>query len=236
MDPPPYPDHREYKGVPESESEADIALPELEPKEPEEEPLQPAPIRKRGFLRRHLLTILLILLSLTTVLLIVTITAAVTVQPLRHYLHEISKTTRAERSCGHTAREAEALGCEFDPLSACWMHRDCPRDYTDEFLAFLGGKPFDYYYDQAATRRIETWDELAHLGYYWSSTREHLVHCSFVLRRGHDTTNRGARVDNMAGDLHHNDHCAEFLMENLGKSDEQLDLIGTYGEVGFLTC
>ncbi|RJE24607.1 hypothetical protein PHISCL_03031 [Aspergillus sclerotialis] len=237
MEPPPYPEHneykdRKYKSVPESEAETDIALPELEQKGPEE----PAFVKRQSFLRRRLVTILLILLSLTTILLIATITAAITVAPLRTYIHKISKTERPVLGCGQTVMEAEEIGCEFDPLAACWMHPECPRDYTDEFLTYLDGRPFAYYYDQAATRRIESWQNLSRLGYYWSSTREHLVHCSFILRRGHDTRNRGARVDSMAGDLHHSDHCSQFLMDNLGKSDEQLDQIGTYGEVGFLTC
>lgn len=234
MDPPPYPSHHDYKSVPESEAEIDIALPELEQKEFEKD--EPPPRRKRGFLRRHVLTILLILLSLTTALLILSITAAITIQPLREYLHTLSKTTRPVRSCGQTATEARARGCEFDPLAACWLHKDCALDYTEEFLSFVDGKPFEYYYDQAGTRKMEHVDEIAELGYYWSSIREHLVHCSFILRRGHDTRDRGARVDSMAGDLHHSDHCSEFLMDNLGKTEAELDRIGTYGEVGFLTC
>lgn len=138
--------------------------------------------------------------------------------------------------CGSTTAEAEALGCEYDPLAACWMHPDCPHDYTDEFITYNDGNPFHYYYDHEGTREIESWYDLSQLGYYWSSTREHLVHCSFILRRGHDTKARGARVDSMAGDLHHNDHCAQFLADHLGESPEELEILGTYGEVCFLSC
>jgi hypothetical protein len=38
---------------------------------------------------------------------------------------------------GLTTNEAEALGCSYDPLAGCWLHKECPHDFTDEFaLAF----------------------------------------------------------------------------------------------------
>lgn len=244
MNPPPYTDHHEYKAVPDSDVEEDVVLPELQTKGKDR--FTPGPGRRPNFLKRHLSTILIILLTLTVLLLLLAVTAAITLQPIRTaILLRISNsksttitttTNREDLSCGNTTEQAESLGCEYDPLSACWMHPDCPRDYTDEFITYNNGDSFHYYYNHEGTRRIDSWYDLSQLGYYWSSTREHLVHCSFILRRGHDTRARGARVDSMAGDLHHSDHCSEFLADNLGKSREDLEQLGTYGEVGFLSC
>lgn len=234
MDPPPYADHHDYKAVPASDEDADaddgVPDPHLKMRSP----------TKPSFLKRHLATILIVLLSLTTLLLLLAVTAAITLPPIRSaILLRFSAdypNPRPVLHCGNTTAEAEAQGCEYDPLAACWLHPDCPHDYSEEFMTYNDGEPFHYYYDQAKTRRFESWDELAQLGYYWSSTREHLVHCSFIIRRGQDTRARGARVDSMVSSLHHVDHCAEFLADQLGKPLETLEEMGTYGEVGFLEC
>jgi hypothetical protein len=142
---------------------------------------------------------------------------------------------RTPLSCGNSTEEAEALGCVYDVLAANWIHQDCPRDYVDEFYYFQNGTAWPYYADQNGTHQMSFY-ELAHNGYYWSSTREHLVHCSFMLRRGHDVMARGDRLDGLVGKLEHANHCAQYLMENLGLPDEELDKIRTYGTIGFLIC
>ncbi|EPE33498.1 hypothetical protein GLAREA_06511 [Glarea lozoyensis ATCC 20868] len=140
---------------------------------------------------------------------------------------------RTPLSCGNSTEEAEALDCEYDVLAANWLHRDCPRNYVDEFYYFQNGTAWPYYTDQNGTHQMSLY-ELAHKGYYWSSTREHLVHCSFMLKRGHDVMARGDRLDGLVGSLEHANHCAQYLMENLGLPDEELDKIRTYGTIGFL--
>ncbi|CAL3969035.1 unnamed protein product [Diplocarpon coronariae] len=143
---------------------------------------------------------------------------------------------RAPLSCGSSPSEAEALGCVYDALAANWVHNSCPRDYHDEFYYYQGAStPFIFYRDRNGTQPM-TWEELGRNGEYWSSTLEHAVHCSFILKRAVDVVARGGRLDNLTGSHKHAAHCTDYLREHLGESMERLEEIHTYGTIGFLTC
>lgn len=142
-------------------------------------------------------------------------------------------------ACGNSTAEAKAHGCSYDPLSACWLPKECPRDYNHEFSHFNNGKPFVYFYDEAATRQMKDYDEVGmnENGHYWTSVREHLVHCLYLLRRGHDVHMRGDRLDSMLGSIEHVDHCTDFLANWLRRDDPALNHIGTQGKTScFNTC
>ncbi|KAJ5550394.1 hypothetical protein N7535_001665 [Penicillium sp. DV-2018c] len=145
---------------------------------------------------------------------------------------------RVRYSCGNSTEEARKLGCAYDPLAGCWLHKECPNDYTHEFAHFNNGKPFVYYYDEAGTRQMKDYTEVGdNPGHYWTATREHLVHCLYLLRRGHDVHMRGDRLDNMLGDLEHVDHCTNMLADWLRRPDPALDALGTQGFTHcFMNC
>lgn len=73
--------------------------------------------------------------------------------------------------------------------------------------------------------------------FYWTSIREHLVHCLYLLRRGHDVHMRGDRLDTMLGDLEHVDHCTDMLANWLRRPDPVAESIGTQGQTHcFMSC
>ncbi|KAE8313936.1 hypothetical protein BDV41DRAFT_576358 [Aspergillus transmontanensis] len=146
---------------------------------------------------------------------------------------------RTRLSCGNSTEEAEALGCTYDPLSACWLHQECPHDYVKEFTEFNNGKPFIYYYDKERTRQMKDYNEVGRNvnGFYWTSNREHLVHCLYLLRRAHDVHMRGDRLDTMLVDIEHTDHCTNMLANWLRRPDPALDELGTQGQTHcFMSC
>jgi hypothetical protein len=65
---------------------------------------------------------------------------------------------RVPLSCGNSTEKAEALGCAYDVLAANWLHRDCPRDYVDEFYHFQNGTAWPYYSDQKGTHRMSLYE------------------------------------------------------------------------------
>lgn len=208
-----------------------------------------------SFFKRNLAAITINGLILVLILLVMAVIAAITIEPFRQILILRTSSTgsnylkgqrqclptapRTTLSCGNSTAEAEEKGCTYDPLSACWLHQECPRDYSDVFATFNDGKPFIYYYDEAATHQMKDYAEVGHNenGYYWTSVREHLVHCLYLLRRGHDVHMRGDRLDSMLADIDHVDHCTNFLANWLRRPDPSLEHLGTQGKTDcFMSC
>ncbi|CAG8951492.1 hypothetical protein HYFRA_00007408 [Hymenoscyphus fraxineus] len=142
-------------------------------------------------------------------------------------------------NCGTTLTEAKSLNCTFDPLSVAWLPPDCPRDGTSEFIDFLGnGTKWKYWYDRAGTQEIGSPYELAHIGEngtYWTTQREHITHCAFMMLRVHRAMERGdGRGDMLVRKYEHSRHCLMYLVTLArGEDDER---ITTSGNVGFGDC
>lgn len=216
------------------------------------------PRRRRSvsqFLKRNLGAITITGLLLVVTLLVVAVIAFISVKyPNKAFLITnpyaspdapegqrqcLPPAPRTTLSCGNSTTEAKERGCSYDPLSACWMHESCPHDYTDVFTTFNDGKPFIYYYDEAATRQMKDYDEVGENanGFYWTSVREHLVHCLYLLRRGHDVHMRGDRLDSMLANIEHVDHCTDFLADWFRRDDPALDRLKTQGKTDcFMSC
>lgn len=216
---------------------------------------------RRGFqqfLKRNLAAITITGLLMVLMLLVVAVIAAIAVEPFRQALLTKDSsseslaypatlkgqrqcrppTPRTRYSCGNSTTEARALGCAYDALAGCWLHNGCPHDFTPEFSTFNNGKPFQYFYDEAATKPMKDYTEVGdNPDFYWTSVREHLVHCLYLLRRGHDIHMRGDRLDNILGDLEHVDHCTNMLANWLRRPDPELEKVGTQGYTHcFMSC
>ncbi|CAI7636501.1 unnamed protein product [Penicillium manginii] len=127
------------------------------------------------FFKQNLAAITITGLILVLILLVMAVIAAITIEPFREVLIFRASPTgtndlkgqrqclptapRTTLSCGNSTADAEEKGCTYDPLSACWLHKECPRDYSDVFATFNDGKPFIYYYDEAATHRMKDYTE-----------------------------------------------------------------------------
>jgi len=155
-----------------------------------------------------------------------------------HPTHPLPRLT-----CGSSSAEAEALGCIFDPLIASWLHEDCPRDGSTEFSNVVTKENLTYWYEdvdgQPSDRLIADMNVFAHLDgqMYWGTTMEHLTHCAYMLKRIIRVQQRGGRLDTVAGNFTHTDHCVDFLVEGLKKHPEELkELYRTDLPVQYLEC
>lgn len=170
-------------------------------------------------------------------------TCSPSIRPTRglHYRYprlDSASIPRPRLSCGNSSAEAEARGCTYDPMVACWTHKDCPRDGTEEFLNHNGGAPWRYWYDHEGKHEIPDYDTLSRLDgrNYWTTSKEHLVHCKYMLLRGHEALGRGDRLDSLTAKVEHANHCASYLMDFVGASQAEIEGIHTRGNVGFLSC
>lgn len=129
-----------------------------------------------------------------------------------HYnIHPIfrSDPPKLDYTCGNTTAEAVALGCTFDQLSLSWMPNQCPRDDVDNFLDRLGPDEWKFYYDQKHTAEIDSVETLSMLEdhYYYMRAELHAQHCLYMFTRFFHVIMRGGRVDAIAANLKHWDHC-----------------------------
>ncbi|KAK6815742.1 hypothetical protein PG987_016508 [Apiospora arundinis] len=72
---------------------------------------------------------------------------------------------------------------------------------------------------------------------YWGTRLEHLSHCAYTLKRIVHAQRRGDRLDVVAGNFSHTDHCVNFLVEGLKMDPAELkELYRTDLPIQFLSC
>ncbi|OQE34597.1 hypothetical protein PENCOP_c017G07900 [Penicillium coprophilum] len=142
-----------------------------------------------------------------------------------------------KHTCGNSTEEARRRGCTFDVLSMNWLPDQCARDETQEFIDYSVNETWIYYRDRHAKHAIEDTDELSELGdkFWWSTQREHLVHCAFMILRLHKVLERGGKIDHLTGSYSHTKHCVMMLLE-ASKADPENDKLNTPGNVALGSC
>ncbi len=138
--------------------------------------------------------------------------------------------------CGNTSAEAISRGCTFDPVTVEWLPKVCPRDALDDFLRSSGrDEGYRYWFDEAGTDEIEGYEALSKIDgrYYWTTQREHVAHCKYMILRSYYVMARGDMVNSLSQLEHHWRHCLDYEME---VDKEKDDVITTKGKVGFGTC
>lgn len=140
-------------------------------------------------------------------------------------------------TCGNSTEEAKQRGCTFDVLSMNWLPEQCPRDETPEFIDYAANETWVYYRDRHAKHPIDGADELSELGdkFWWSTQREHLVHCAFMILRLHKVLERGGKIDHLTGSFSHTKHCVMMLLD-ASKSDPENDRVNTPGNIALGSC
>ncbi|KAJ5807418.1 hypothetical protein N7447_010874 [Penicillium robsamsonii] len=140
-------------------------------------------------------------------------------------------------TCGNSTEEAKRRGCTFDVLSMNWLPEQCARDETQEFIDYAVNETWVYYRDRHAEHPIEGADELSELGdkFWWSTQREHLVHCAFMILRLHKVLERGGKIDHLTGSFGHTKHCVMMLLE-ASKADPENDKVNTPGNIALGSC
>ncbi|KAI1117596.1 hypothetical protein F5Y14DRAFT_355060 [Nemania sp. NC0429] len=151
--------------------------------------------------------------------------------------------------CGNSFAEAEAIGCTFDQLVKGWLHPSCPRyglqEYLDAGFAagnLTGTEQWPYWWDREQTRPM-SYDELALIadnadegGDKWYTTgREHMTHCTWVLIRLAQVYTTGQRHDFLVTQFDHAKHCALFMLDR-ALEGPNIDAVRTIGNSVFGSC
>ena len=116
-------------------------------------------------------------------------------------------------SCGESVPEAIALGCTFDELADLWLPPKCSRTYADQYAHSNDGGPFLYYADKEGRYEISNRSLYVGEEIYWSTTRDHLVHCAFNMFRFAHSLRYGSIVGHDGTFSGHVEHCATLLSQ-----------------------
>jgi hypothetical protein len=136
--------------------------------------------------------------------------------------------------CGNSVEEAIALGCTFDPMMLMWLHPECDRTGTDEYLEFLNGT-LTYWVDREGRIPVQDLSRQVNDEGFWGEQRQHLAHCAFVyIRLIHAATGDGI-YDRKTWSLHHATHCAKVLLEWAMRAPDILEA-KQWAHVSFGTC
>lgn len=143
-------------------------------------------------------------------------------------------------SCGTTMKEAISRGCIFDELSMTWMPQKCTQSYNDQYMAANDSGPFLYWVDRKGEQLLD--DPSLHAGggsTFWTSRRNHIVHCQYNLYRLADALKSGEYIGHEEGQSlsDHMHHCvmtmAEFALKAPAHDLNHIDVIT---EPGFSYC
>ncbi|KAK0707795.1 hypothetical protein B0H67DRAFT_556417 [Lasiosphaeris hirsuta] len=140
-------------------------------------------------------------------------------------------------SCGNSTAEARALGCKFDPLSFLWVPEPCFDSETNE--AYQKAVNWHGYNDAEGKEMLDldTMSERVEPFKYFTSIREHAIHCAYVWQKQHRGYLRGGLyLDDNSASFHHTRHCSEVLMHTTDLDPKGLGNFTTETTVGFSSC
>jgi hypothetical protein len=147
--------------------------------------------------------------------------------------------TNKRLTCGTSLAEATSSGCLFDPLTVQWLPSQCSRELADDYSkqpqSMYDEQPFRYFADRNGKEEILDLSKKTDDAGYWTTQREHLTHCAYMLLRAAKMKHTAQRVDSMTALYQHSEHCA-FALLNASRSDPTWDDIQTQGWVRFGSC
>ena len=142
-------------------------------------------------------------------------------------------------TCGNSTEDAKALGCEFDPLTVAWIPKPCfDREVSQEFMADY---PWRAYSDKTSSEIIDKsqMGEYTAPKYYYTSAREHAVHCLFAMEKLHKAYQRhgnGLYLDSESTKLMHTKHCLGVVKKAIDRDPLTLEKLETRNTVALTTC
>ncbi|KAM7220125.1 hypothetical protein V8F06_004453 [Rhypophila decipiens] len=135
--------------------------------------------------------------------------------------------------CGTSVREAKALGCEYDILANHWVPRQC-MDYEAVAEYQSDGSWFGFAREnRSELLRVQ---EMGELPLYYTSERDHIVHCAMLWRKQYRAFAEGRKhLDSITASREHTYHCSQYLidMTDLG---QDLRAVPLEVNVGFAGC
>lgn len=195
------------------------------------------PKRPQGYILASLLS------SFVTILVMLGIFAAayrvLQSQPLL-WESSVGRQRPGTVSCGSSTEEAISRNCVFDELQMSWMPQKCTRSYSDQYMVANNGGRFLYWTDRTRKELLD--DPSLHAGngsIFWTSRRNHIVHCQYNLYRLADALRSGDYIGHDDGQTlsDHMHHCVMTMTEFALKAPEhQLDVTDVITEAGFAYC
>jgi hypothetical protein len=153
-----------------------------------------------------------------------------------HFMSQNKLSTKT-LSCGNSTAEARALGCIYDPLSVVWIPEPCfDKEMTEAYrkaVDWIGSNDWQ----GKEMLDLDAMSERVAPSGYFTSTRDHVVHCAYSWLRQHRGYLRGGLyLDDDSLDFSHTQHCAEVLVHALDLDVEALEQRTTVATVGFSSC
>ncbi|OAP64498.1 hypothetical protein AYL99_00470 [Fonsecaea erecta] len=137
-------------------------------------------------------------------------------------------------TCGVTRDEARTRGCIYDTLSNAWIPGECRDDFSIiEYELDGSWYPFA---DVNRTQPLRK-DELGDLDFYYTSLRDHIVHCAALWRRQFRAWSEGWRyLDDVLVDPVHTMHCSKYLVDWTDKFENEYRTTAIKVQVGHVGC
>ncbi|EFY94534.1 hypothetical protein X797_011841 [Metarhizium robertsii] len=135
--------------------------------------------------------------------------------------------------CGTSVADAKAFGCEYDILANHWVPKLCIDQKAVEDYQSDG--TWHGFADENRTEPISL-EAMGELEYYYTSERDHIVHCAMLWRKQYNAFAQGRKyLDSITADPEHTNHCIHYLMDmtDLGQDFRTVSL---QVNVGFAGC
>jgi len=114
--------------------------------------------------------------------------------------------------CGTSTEEARSNGCVYDILANHYVHESCfdeisTQSYMNEGTSWIG------YLEKNKTTQLTTIEEMGDYDVYWTSQRDHIVHCGEMWKRQYRAFTQNWRyIDAITANEEHTFHCANYLV------------------------
>ncbi|KUJ08041.1 uncharacterized protein LY89DRAFT_691343 [Mollisia scopiformis] len=147
-------------------------------------------------------------------------------------LHEINPP---KLECGKSIHEAISRGCTFDYVTKLWLPAACPRTGIEGYTNLSGG--WKYYTAKEGGAVIEDISVVLGANHmWWTTEREHLAHCAYLLMRVAEVAAKGGRRDMDVLDYEHTKHCTMLLLDRSLEPSPNLDEISVLAGGKFGSC
>ncbi|KAH0425949.1 hypothetical protein CcaCcLH18_10653 [Colletotrichum camelliae] len=136
-------------------------------------------------------------------------------------------------TCGNSIAEAKSNDCKYDILSNHWVPESCmDMDAVNEYKT--DGSWFGFA-DENRTELL-TVDAMSEMEYYYTSERDHIVHCAMLWRKQFWAFfEERVAMDTIIASASHTMHCSQFLMDMSDKGPDYRNMpIKTW--VGYAGC
>ncbi|KAH6666763.1 hypothetical protein B0J14DRAFT_604344 [Halenospora varia] len=125
------------------------------------------------------------------------------------YLQLLSQAYPPRLHCGSSVEEAVLRGCTWDTISKYWLPAECPRIGIPENAV----TDWNYYTTPQGGETVDITGTDGSGYKWWSTEKEHSMHCAYLLVRMGYVVSTSGRVDNTLQNFPHTRHCALFLLD-----------------------